>query len=136
MRLHEESAVTGSALHSHGTISGVGVIQADIENFGTITPGLSTGGVAAFSSSFRARVKRLAPPLATQVQRVYDQMRRHARAGDLASTYLDALPSEPNKPDHTRHDTYQRLLARVRGEKPPNRTCGGTGPGPRRRTGC
>lgn len=73
-----------------------------------------------FSSAFRTRRRPLADLVAEEMVRVFDRKFAHARPGTLASSYVDALPCAPNKPDQCR----KSRLARLRGEA---QSCRSTG---------
>jgi hypothetical protein len=50
-----------------------------------------------FSSKFRSRARHLDPSVAAEIVSVYERLRRAAARGAFAVTYLDAIPSWPNR---------------------------------------
>jgi hypothetical protein len=73
------------------------------------------GWVGKFASKFRSRREPLPAQLAAAVATAFE----HATTGSavrkrIASTYEEALPYNPPKIDHSRRQTYDRLLREAR----------------------
>ncbi len=68
---------------------------------------------ARFSSAFRSRRTPLPVAVADEVTRVFDRGHARAKPEMLASSYVDALPYPPNRPDAYRKATLAALRAKA-----------------------
>ncbi len=62
-----------------------------------------------FSSCFRSRSLPLLEHIADQLVATYDNARRRAKRGEIASCYSEALPFPPNIIDKKRRHSYERI---------------------------
>ena len=93
-----------------------------VEKFARSTKRESIEG--GFASLFRSRATPLADDIATELVRVYEQMRAAAGPEALAVTYEQALPHPPAVIDQNRSATYEALTRGLENSLPTTRRCG------------
>jgi len=86
---------------------------------------------AGLCSRLRSRARALEPELAKQVIAVYRRKRARAVASAIATTYEEALPYPPPKPDTKRKETYDRYVEMLVGKMRGVRKCKSRKPNPK-----
>lgn len=76
----------------------------------TMTNTRRSSWLGRFSSKFRSRTDYLESDLAREIAKVFDAAYEAARRGDLADSYVDALPYMPPLIDTQREKTYEKAL--------------------------